>query len=171
MKMKLLSTVVSAAFAAMTFNAAAAPLLMEGKTTLYQRVLTTPECVLKSSPTDAEGKPIPAFTRYYVYARNADGTLEVGPDTSDKKAGFIDSSCAIDWKMQLALLFTNPADRELALIFSDKAKLDAIIGADDAGAAAQPYYDSLKQTGKADGVAAQEPAEAAPRKQNYIVKL
>ena len=169
MKMKLLSTVVSAAFAAMTFNAAAAPLLMEGKTTLYQRVLTTPECVLKSSPTDAEGKPIPAFTRYYVYARNADGTLEVGPDTSDKKAGFIDSSCAIDWKMQLALLFTNPADRELALIFSDKAKLDAIIGADDAGAAAQPYYDSLKQTGKADGVAAQEPAEYVDYKEHFYL--
>ncbi|MCM2558048.1 hypothetical protein NDQ41_04970 [Alcaligenes faecalis] len=43
---------------------AAAPLLQEGKKTLYQRVLTTPSCRLFSSETDQQGKPVPAFSRF-----------------------------------------------------------------------------------------------------------
>ena len=162
-----------AVVAAVAFNAqAAAPLLMEGKSTLYQRVLTTPECRLLATPDAPTGTIVPAFTRYYVYARRDDGKLQVGPDTSGKISGFIDSKCAIDWKMQLALLFTNPADRKRALIFADKTKLDDIITADDSAAAVAPLYQSLEQQGKADGVVAQEPSEYIDyKKQFYLLPI
>ncbi len=150
-------------------SASAAPLLMEGKSTLYQRVLTTPECVLKASAQDQDGSLVPAFTRYYVYARNPDGTLQVGPDATGNIAGFIDSSCAIDWKMQLALLFTNPADRRRALIFKDQAQLASIIESDDAAAAAAPLYEALEKNGSAPGVVAQEPAEFVDYRKNFYL--
>lgn len=45
------------------------PLLQEGKTTLYQRVLSTPSCELLDNQQATSGKKIPAFSRYYVYKR------------------------------------------------------------------------------------------------------
>lgn len=134
------------------------PLLMEGKETLYQRVLTTPDCVLKASADAQDGKAIPAFSRYYVYGRDeATGTIKVGADLTGKIAGYLDSKCTIDWKMQMALLFTNPADRNRTLIFDTFDNLDAVVNAEDPKAITDPLYASLKQTGKAQGVVATEP--------------
>ena len=45
------------------------PLLQEGKTTLYQRVLSTPSCELLAKSDAKSGQKIPAFSRYYVYKR------------------------------------------------------------------------------------------------------
>ncbi len=47
----------------------AAPLLLEGKSAIYQRILTTPSCVLRKDPSDKAGQPVDAFSRYYVYGR------------------------------------------------------------------------------------------------------
>ena len=99
--------------------ASSAPLLMEGKTTLYQRVLTTPSCRLKSDANAKDGKKVNAFSRFYVY--EDDGrTIKVGPDDTGKIAGYLDKDCTVQWKMQTALMFTNPANRNRALIFKNK---------------------------------------------------
>ena len=55
------------------FAADRKPLLMEGKKTLYQRVLAQPDAQLFSKPGAADGKPVPAMSLYYVYARQDAG--------------------------------------------------------------------------------------------------
>ncbi len=144
-----------------------APLLMEGKKTISQRVLTTPSCVLKKDKS-AKGVPVPAFTRYYVYERDGD-TLKVGPDTSDKISGYIDVSCAVDWKAQTALVFTNPAGRDRAIIFDKKDNLQKIIESKDPAPHVDALNKSLDASGKAPGVVAREPADYTDISKNFYL--
>ena len=75
-KLKLLRGAVGLSLAASmaalmaTPSQALEPLLMAGKTTLYQRVLTTPSCRLNppAAPYGTQaGVAVPAFYQYYVY--------------------------------------------------------------------------------------------------------
>ncbi len=106
------------------------PLIMDGKETLYQRILTTPDCVLKSSKLAKDGKSIPAFSLYYVYERD-DKTLKVGANSKGDIQGYLDKRCTIDWKMQTALMFTNSATRNRALIFKDEQTLTQLVESED----------------------------------------
>jgi serine/threonine-protein kinase PpkA len=161
---------LAALCAALSWGMAAcsAPLLMEGKKTLYQRVLTTPSCVLKKDAGASTGKPVPAFTRYYVYAREGKA-LKVGPDTSDKISGYIDASCAVDWKVQTALVFTNPAGRDRSIVFEKKDDLQKIIESKDPAPAVDALNKSLDSSGKAQGVVAREPAEYTDISKNFYL--
>ena len=97
MKLKVLTGAVLLTFA---INSAYAdtPLLMEGKSSIYQRVLTTPSCRLKAKSDDKDGKVVDAFSRFYVYADDGK-TLKVGPDDTGKISGYLNKDCTIDWKM------------------------------------------------------------------------
>ncbi len=148
----------------------AAPLLMDGKSTLYQRVLSTPSCVMKSVPNAADGEKIPAFSRYYVYER-ANGSLRVGPDTTGMNLGYIDEKCAVPWKAQTALIFTNSAGRNRALIMESKDELQKLLDAKD-NTAATALYDALKKDGTASGVISQEPEKYVDfSKQFYLLPI
>lgn len=161
---------IAALCAAVSYGMAAygAPLLMDGKKTLYQRVLTTPSCVLKKDASASSGSPVPAFTRYYVYAREGKA-LKVGPDTTDKISGYIDASCAVDWKAQTALVFTNPAGRDRAIVFENKDTLQKIIESKDPAPAVDALDKSLDASGKAQGVVAREPAEYTDISKNFYL--
>lgn len=155
------------------FSAQAAdkPLLMEGKTSLYQRVLSTPSCVLKSDKNAKDGKSVPAFSRYYVYKREGD-LLEVGPDTTGKISGWLDASCAVDWKIQTALMFTNPAGRDRAMIFDGRGALDELVNSKDPKKAVSSLKSALSGNGKAPHVLAQEPDKYVDyRKQFYLLPI
>ncbi|MWN05226.1 vWA domain-containing protein [Gilliamella sp. Pas-s95] len=148
------------------------PLKQAGKTTLYQRVLSTPTCELKNNITDATGKSLPAFSRYYVYERKNDNNqewLSVGPDSYGKTIGWINNSCAIAWNMQMTLVFTNPVDRDPLLFFKDKASLTAIVEADKPEALLKPIRDALKANKPASEVVAQEPKEFIDFKSNFYL--
>ncbi|MGO3130657.1 MAG: vWA domain-containing protein [Alcaligenes sp.] len=139
---------------------AAAPLLQEGKKTLYQRVLTTPSCHLFSSETDQQGKPVPAFSRFYIYQRNEQGGTErvqVGPDSQGKTVGWLDKACTVDWKMQLTLAFTNPANRDRMLFFQERTLLEKVLDTPDPATLVAPMRQALRKDSQADGVLAQEP--------------
>ncbi|MFA5119853.1 vWA domain-containing protein [Zavarzinia sp.] len=99
------------------------PLLIEGKKTLFQRVLSRPGAQLVADPMAGSGKPVPAFSVFYVYGRqNAGGTayVEVGRDTRGTVAGFIRADQAIDWKQSLTVAFASPAARERVLFLKDR---------------------------------------------------
>lgn len=169
---------VVAAVAAASFSASASaegsrePLLMEGKTTLYQRVLTTPSCKLhaKADASDA-GKEIAPLSQYYVYS-DTGATVEVGADTTGKIAGFLDKSCTVPWKMQLALHFTNSANRNRALIFEQEAGLDNIIDSDDGAQQYKKLYETASKGGQAEGVISIEPDKYVdPSKNFYLLPI
>lgn len=136
------------------------PLLQEGKKTLFQRVLTTPGCQLSTAAGDAKGSLQPAFTSFYVYQKAEAGGqswLKVGPDSYGKTIGWLPQSCTVDWKMQLTLAFTNPANRDRLLFFKDRKSVEDILNAPDPVAVVAPLRAHLKRDGNAEGVLAQEP--------------
>ena len=147
------------------------PLLMEGKTSLYQKVLSTPSCVLRKDPAAKDGSAVPAFSRFYVYKRDG-RNLQVGPDTTGKISGWLDGSCAVEWKMQTALMFTNPAGRDRALIFDGKDALDELVKAKDPRSNVQSLNDSLSAKKSAPHVLSQEPDRYIDfRRQFYLLPI
>lgn len=117
------------------------PLLMEGKKTLHQRILTRPGAVLKRTPGDGPGARQPALTRLYVYERRVVGGsewLEVGVAAKGETDGWVAADHTLPWKQQLALAFTNPANRSRTLMFDARDHLQEVIDAPDPAAAVAP---------------------------------
>ncbi|MGK3111842.1 vWA domain-containing protein [Candidatus Pantoea formicae] len=151
------------------------PLLQEGKKTLFQRVLTTPGCKLGSEAGDNKGPLQPAFSSFYVYQKadiNGQSWVKVGPDSYGKTIGWLPQSCTVDWKMQLTLAFTNPANRDRLVFFKDKKSLDDILNAPDPVSVVAPLRAHLKRDGHAEGVLAQEPEYFVDlQKQFYLLPI
>lgn len=151
------------------------PLLQEGKKTLYQRVLTTPGCKLSKTAGDDKGELQPAFSSLYVYQRadaNGEGWINVGPDSYGKTIGWLPESCTVEWKMQLTLAFTNPANRDQLLFFKERKSLDDILAAPDPVSLVAPLRAKLKRDGHVDGVQAQEPEYFVDlQKQFYLLPI
>ena len=148
------------------------PLLQEGKTTLYQRVLSTPSCELLAKSDAKSGQKIPAFSRYYVYKRENVGNkelLQVGPDSFGKTLGWLDANCAVPWNMQMTMVFTNPSDRGSLLFFKDKATLESIINDNSPAKAVEPIRAELAQKKSSEKVLAEEPKEFVDFQKNFYL--
>ncbi|MCX8574190.1 MULTISPECIES: vWA domain-containing protein [unclassified Gilliamella] len=148
------------------------PLKQQGKTTLYQRVLSTPTCELKKDISEVTGQQVPAFSRYYVYERknqNNQEWLSVGPDSYGKTVGWINGSCAIEWNMQMTLVFTNPVERDPLLFFKDKDSLTAIVDSEHPETLLKPIREALNVNQTSPKVIAQEPAEFVDFKNNFYL--
>ena len=111
------------------------PLLMSGKSSLYQRILTRPGALLRASP-DTNGKVLqrlPPLSVFFVYDRKSVGPdtwLQLGTtDLGFKKGshGWLRGAEAIDWKQTLTVAFTGPAGREPTLFFRHRDELTKLI--------------------------------------------
>lgn len=155
--------------------AADKPLLQEGKQTLFQRVLTTPGCELSAKAGDSNGEVQQTFSRFYVYERSeAQGTewLKVGPDSFGNTIGWLPAACTVDWKMQLTLAFTNPANRDRLMFFEERSTLEDILDAPDPVSEVIPLRSQLKKSDQATGVLAQEPEYFVDlKKQFYLLPV
>lgn len=113
------------------------PLLMEGTTTLQQRVLTRPGARLAKEPGgDPAGAELPPLSVMFVYARVPSGNgvaLEIGPTAGGRTLGWIPAAQAIDWKQTLVVAFTNPVNRDRALFFDESDALLALMEDPTAG--------------------------------------
>jgi serine/threonine-protein kinase PpkA len=151
------------------------PLIQAGKKTLFQRVLTTPGCKISSTAGGAADEEQPVFSRFYVYERaqaaNAEW-LKVGPDSYGKTIGWLPASCTTDWKMQLTLAFTNPANRDRLLFFKERATVEGILNAPDPVSKVAPLRATLKKGKQAPGVLAEEPEYFVDlQKQFYLLPV
>ncbi len=114
-------------------------LLIEGKQTLTQKVLTRPGATLHATPGAAASRPAPGFTLYHVYARQGSGAeawIEVGRDAQGPTEGWIREERSVPWNQTMVLSFTNPAGRERTMFFADGQVLRRIILSPDMAAAA-----------------------------------
>jgi serine/threonine-protein kinase PpkA len=111
------------------------PLLMQGKKSLYQRVLTRPEARLyRRAGEPARARPITPFTVYYVFDRKRIGDadwLEVGPHKHRHPIGWVTDRQVIDWKQTLILTFREPLGQDRVLLFKDKESLKDLIESGD----------------------------------------
>jgi len=110
------------------------PLLIPGKRTLYQKVITHPGAKLFGMDGDSVRvleEWIKPFTVYYVYERTAvagEPWLEVGLSSTGGPTGWINGAKASDWNQALTLVFTERTGRRPALFFRNMNSLQTVAG-------------------------------------------
>jgi serine/threonine-protein kinase PpkA len=138
------------------------PLLLPGKTSIYQRVLTRPGAELSDQAGAAPKTLVDAFSRLYVYQRvQQDGKqwLGLGADTEGRqRVGWMLADQTVPWKQQLTLAFTNPAGRPQRLLFFDSREdLDQVLDAPDTAAVAGSLAAEIARGGRDPKIVAMEP--------------
>ena len=107
--------------------AATKPLLMEGKKTLYQRVLSVPDARLYQTPTEsADSSEIIPFSVLYVYEKGSDW-IRVGYDSFGQTAGWVQRDQAIVWNQALTVSFKDPQDIQRVMMFNSKGDLEKLV--------------------------------------------
>ncbi len=123
---RLLLMVLLVSFAGL-LHAASKPLLMEGKKTLYQRVLSVPEARLYQEPNETETSAIIIpFSVLYVYEKGEDW-LKVGYDSFGQIAGWVKRDKAIVWNQALTVSFKDPQDIQRVMLFNTKNDLEKLV--------------------------------------------
>ncbi len=98
------------------------PLLVEGRKTVYQRVLTRPGALRYAAPDGEASGRYPAFQPLYVYATKP-GWSEVGPSVSGGPEGWVQTGAVVPWKQNIVAAFTNAAGRKRQILFGSEDKL------------------------------------------------
>ena len=140
----------------------AAPLLQEGKKTLYQRVISHPTAVLYAEASDKSSvvnKGLRPFTPLYVYERGR-GWLHVGIGTN-RADGWIRADLTTPWNQALTLLFTNRSERDPVLFFKDMQALRTICDAPDLSAQLAALQKAAAEKKPDPRIVAAEPADSS----------
>ncbi len=111
------------------------PLLIKGKQTLYQRVISRPSAQLYTSlGTTKKSISLPPFSVFYVYQRiQHEGRewLQVGSSTHAASTSWLPADQSIDWNQALTLSFREPLGQDRTLLFRDKQQLKQLINNND----------------------------------------
>lgn len=149
------------------------PLLMPGKKTLFQRVLSKPEAQLLAQPGGGAGEPLPAFSVLYVYQRkDIDGQqwLEVGASSDGQRDGWLQAAQTSDWKQSLVLKFTERSGRSPVMFMRQADDLQHLL--DDTGKARADLLKAQNTPDQVPQVLALEPAASAvPQNQFYLMPI
>jgi len=152
------------------------PLLMAGKKTLYQRVLSVPGARIAARPGGQAGATVIPFTAFYVYARKQlDGRewIEVGTDRFGTRAGWLPAGDSIAWNSGLTVAFRNPAGHDRVLLFKDSDAVRQLARQSDTKAYKRLYAEALQAQLSADSpvVAIQPPGYIDIREDFYLVPI
>jgi serine/threonine-protein kinase PpkA len=186
----ILLTVIAMAYLAIVWVDSATaqnckPLLLPGKKTLFQRVISNPGANVyvsadNTSPiVQASVKP---FTIFYVYERlQVDGSewLKVGPSASCEIGGWVEADLVSEWRQSLSLVFTERVGRKPVLFFNDLDSLEKVAGSSSpADEAANLLSQFSEITGgnmdRPDGfpiIAMEPPEEAVSRQRFYLMPI
>jgi serine/threonine-protein kinase PpkA len=180
MRNVLLALVVAAtslpAVAAEPAGGVVRPLLIEGKHSLYQRVLSVPGARLASDPGAKGEEDAEPFTAFYVYARRVDDGkewLQVGTDRHGTRAGWLPASETIEWNHGLTAAFRDPAGHDRVLLFKDSDSVRRLAQQRDIEAYGR-LYAAAEQGETSDGspvVAIQPPGYIDIRDDFYLVPI
>lgn len=149
------------------------PLLIEGKQSLFQRVIARPGATLSPRPDGQGARPVPGFTVYYVYARPPGGDaarIEVGRTADGRPEGWLEGAKAIEWKHAMTAAFTSPAGRQPVLFLRTERDERLLMMDRDAGQRAQTLRAAATVPGGDPGpVIAVEPAAAIDFSRNFYL--
>jgi len=134
------SVILIATLAVLSISVASAqvrrPLVQDGKTALYQRVIVAPGAALVKDPArPSEARVVPPFSSFYVYDRREDGSrrwVQVGTDSNGGIDGWVDGDQVFDWNQTLTVAFRDPAKQGRVLLFGDRDSLKKIVDENDA---------------------------------------
>lgn len=125
-RLMLLATASLLPAAALAQRAPRQPLLIPGKTTLFQRVILRPGATLHAQPNAPQPRPLAGFSVMHVYARR-EGWIEVGREADGRAEGWVREDRTIDWRHSMVGAFTNPAGRERAMFLRDAQTLRELL--------------------------------------------
>jgi serine/threonine-protein kinase PpkA len=149
------------------------PLLMAGKKTLFQRVLSKPGAKLSHDAGGAAGEALPAFSVLYVYQRkDVDGSpwVRVGAATDGRSDGWLPASQVSDWKQSLVLKFTERSGRAPVMFLRQSSEVEKLLA--DPAAAKTVLAKAQKNSEDNQQVLALEPtASAVPQNQFYLLPI
>ena len=129
------------------------PLLIEGKQSLYQRVIARPGATLSPRADGRDARPVPGFTVFYVYARPTPaGLIEVGRTADGRAEGWLPADKAIEWKHAMIASFTNPAGRQ-PVLFLQSERDQRLLMLDDSLGWAWGYAGKERRVGYAPSAA------------------
>lgn len=107
------------------------PLLMEGKQTLFQRVLSIPEAKLfQDSGYNSDQTDVVPFSVFFVYQRKIVDDVEwlqVGTNSFGHLEGWLPSTSAIIWNQALTVSFKDPQDIQRVLLFKEKQVIKTLV--------------------------------------------
>ena len=149
------------------------PLLMEGKKTLYQRVLSTPDARIYVNPEPSQDSTeVTPFSVLYVYARR-DGWIQVGFDSFGNTAGWMQGDAAIVWNQALTISFKDPQDIQRVMLFDNKQALQSLVDEYDRDAYQQLYQAVVDGESAQDSpvIAIQPEAHVDIRENFYLVPI
>ncbi len=149
------------------------PLLMAGKKTLFQRVLSKPGAKLSHEAGGASGEGLPAFSVLYVYQRkDVDGSpwVRVGAATDGRSDGWLPAAQVSDWKQSLVLKFTERSGRAPVMFLRQSGEVEKLLA--DPAAAKGVLAKAQKNTQDNSQILALEPtASAVPQNQFYLLPI
>ncbi|TFF36633.1 serine/threonine-protein kinase [Pseudomonas sp. RIT623] len=149
------------------------PLLMPGKKTLFQRVLTKPDAQLRAQPGDASGEKLPAFSVLYVYQRKdvaGKAWLQVGAASDGQRDGWLPAEQTSDWKQSLVLKFTERSGRAPVMFMRQVDDVQHLL--DDTAKARDSLLKAQNSPDQVPQVMALEPtASAVPQNQFYLMPI
>ncbi|WP_428929770.1 vWA domain-containing protein [Marinibacterium sp. SX1] len=105
---------------------AQSPLLVDGTSTVFQRVLTRPAAEVRDAPDGRLVDRYAAFQPFYVFARE-NGWVQIGPSAARPPIGWAEENRVVDWKHNIIAAFTNPAGRSRQLIFDTENDLRGLM--------------------------------------------
>jgi serine/threonine-protein kinase PpkA len=152
------------------------PLLMAGKHSLYQRVLSTPGTRIASKPGGKPGAEVVPFTAFYVYARTetaGNQWIEVGTDRHGSRAGWLPATECIEWNHGLTAAFRDPTGHDRVLLFEDSDSLRQLAGQSSLKTYQRLYAEAAQGQPSADSpvVAIQPPGYIDIREDFYLVPI
>jgi serine/threonine-protein kinase PpkA len=149
------------------------PLLMEGKKTLFQRVLSKPGARYASQPGGEPGSALTSFSVLYVYQRQTiDGTpwLRVGASSDGRSEGWLPASQVSDWKQSLVLKFTERSGRAPVMFMRQPGQLESMLN--NPSEARSLLLKAQQNPEDNQQLVALEPASSAvPQEQFYLLPI
>ncbi|MCP4486511.1 MAG: VWA domain-containing protein [Gammaproteobacteria bacterium] len=173
---KIVITILASTFLAICLKVQAneqKPLLMEGKKTLYQRVLSTPDARIYQQASDSgiSAEVVP-FSVLYVYQKQ-EGWLRVGYDSFGNITGWVPDGQAIVWNQALTVSFKDPQDIQRVMLFNSKTALKKLIDEFDQETYQSLYRSAVNGEPREDSpvIAIQPEAHLEIRENFYLVPI
>ncbi|MDR2142051.1 MAG: VWA domain-containing protein [Deltaproteobacteria bacterium] len=160
------------------------PILMPGKKTLYQKVITHPGAARYSTPGGQSQGPLVPFSVLYLYGRKmVNGRLWINcaGNTTGEDKFWVPHDLTSEWKQSLVLVLAHRATREPILFFKNKEDLVSIASnpniantMDQLAKKFQDYKEAGQDPPENFPVGAMEPPEeegAVPHDKFYLIPI
>lgn len=116
------------------------PLLMPGKTQLFQRVLVRDQVGRRPAPNGTEGAVLAPLTALFVYARDGEW-IQVGTQDQGQDLFWVPAKAVFDWNQNIVATFEASENLERLMFFSSKDPLYDLLDMENPGLAARGLRD------------------------------